>query len=359
MQFETKLERVEVCEHIFVDEFKFAVRKFKVDLLIDLFDLVERGVGASVRAHDTVKGKRAVVGLVSPVSAVGVLYRAVRHHALDRLVGKVPNITAAESVVFSEMHPVVVEIAETVAHAMRIFALNIRQIFVHLWCEPMSKRSPNRCESVNIQPVFAEFFHILLFGVHFAHDVSDSHVRVRFVVYWASRIKFSRNFLHLGKRLAVSALVAERPKEYAGVISIGSHHILHTPANLLYPTLVGMRYAAREPVRFQVVFAHNHNSVLVAKFVEEARIRIMARSYAVDVVSLEEKNILFGVFLWNGVSEIGMEFVAVDASDFEFFAVQQNRRFFPVYGRNGLYLSEAEVEFPSVVENVLLRFCVF
>ena len=47
---------------------------------------------------------------------------------------------------------------------------------------------------------------------------------------------------------------------------------------------------------FEVVFAHNHNAVLVAKFVEVTAVGIVRSSYAVDVVLFEKKYILFRDF---------------------------------------------------------------
>ena len=75
-------------------------------------------------------------------------------------------------------------------------------------------------------------------------------------------------------------------------------------------------------MRFEIVFTHNHNAVLVAKLVEMAAVGIVRSSYAVDVVFFEKKNILFCVLSRHGVTEIGMKFVTVYASYFKFLAVE-------------------------------------
>ena len=143
-QIEFEFEAVESREHILVFNLYIFAFERKPNALIHFAHFVERRVGASVRSHDTVESESSVVGFVPPVSAVGVFYRAVCPHSLDCLIGKVPNISAAKSVVGAEVLPVVFEVAETVAHAVRVFALDERLVLVHLGSEKMSERCPQR-----------------------------------------------------------------------------------------------------------------------------------------------------------------------------------------------------------------------
>ena len=123
--------------------------------------------------------------------------------------------------------------------------------------------------------VVCNLFHLLFLGVHLAHYVRRLDVCVRLVVNWTSRIEFESRLFHSGERLSVAAFVAERPEQYTRVVAIGAHHVSHTPANLLRPRLVRARNASCKSVSFKVVFAHNHDAVLVAKLVKITAVGIV------------------------------------------------------------------------------------
>lgn len=118
-----------------------------------------------------------------------------------------------------------------------------------------------------------------------AHSESDEYCQVR------------ERLFHCRERFAVSAFVAERPEKNTSMVAIRQNHVAHTPAHLLRPSSVRTRHASCKSVSFEVVFAHNHNAVLVAKLVEMAAVGIVRSSYAVDVVFLRRR-ISFRCTLW-------------------------------------------------------------
>ena len=354
-KLEFQRKSVEICKHIFVRKLDFVAFALELDLLINFCDFIERGIGASVRSDDAVESKSAVVGLITPVAAIGVFHDAVLVYAFDSLVCKVPDIAAAKSVVVSEMFPVVLEIAEAVAHAVSVFALNKRLVFVHSRREKMSERRP-QCHGMDMATIVSDLFHLLFLCVHLAHNIGRFEICVRLIVNRTSIVKFESGFFHCRERFAVSAFVAERPEKNTSMVAIRQNHVAHTPAHLLRPSSVRTRHASCKSVSFEVVFAHNHNAVLVAKLVEMAAVGIVRSSYAVDVVFFEKKDILFGVLSGHRMAEIGMKLVAVYASYFEFFAVESYVGLLAVYRRNYLDFSEAEIYLANIVDDGLSLF---
>lgn len=138
---------------------------------------------------------------------------------------------------------------------------------------------------------FADFFHFLHGCVHFAHDVSVAEPTVAFVVNGTSLVERKRDLFHFAEGSAVAGLVAERPEQHASVVAERANHIVHSVAYLFYPTLFAAGNRHRKPVSFEVVFAHNHNSVAVAEFVKRAGVGIVRSTQAVDVVVAENDKV--------------------------------------------------------------------
>ena len=204
--------------------------------------------------------------------------------------------------------------------------------------------------------IVRNLFHLLFLCVHLAHNIGGFEICVRLIVNWTSIVKFESGFFHCRERFAVSAFVAERPEKNTSMVAIRQNHVAHTPAHLLRPSSARARHASCKSVSFEVVFAHDHDAVLVAKLVEMAAVGIVRSSYAVDVVFFEKKDILFGVLSGHRMAEIGMKLVAVYASYFEFFAVESYVGLLAVYRRNYLDFSEAEIYLANIVDDGLSLF---
>ena len=106
-----------------------------------MLNLVKSGVGRTVAADYAVERKSARVGLIAEVAAVQPLVHAV-FAAQYSLIRKVPDKAARQAVVLFEHIPVIGEIAQAVAHAVRVFAFDERQILIHIGRVPGTEYRP-------------------------------------------------------------------------------------------------------------------------------------------------------------------------------------------------------------------------
>lgn len=106
-----------------------------VDLLVHLLQLAQLGIGRAVGFHNAVDDKVAVIGHVDEVAAVGEVgvgrraLDAIRHRAADALVHPVSDEAALEQAVRLEGVPVLLEVAQAVAHRVGVLDVPVR-VFV-------------------------------------------------------------------------------------------------------------------------------------------------------------------------------------------------------------------------------------
>ena len=221
----------------------------------------------------------------------------------DPLVDPVPNETALEVFQFADSVPIELEVAVAVPHRVRVFALDER--------------------------AFAVGFLFLFLGVvdhagdrhiHRAENIGVPVELSAFVLNRARRVEFLQPFVGRVEVRAVSGFVPERPNDDRRVVavaerhSLGAVHVRGEPFRRVRERF----FAVTHPVRFDVRFVDDVQTVFVAKFVPARIVRIVRRANRVDVQRLHNADILEHPLFGNGVAAVSVVFVAVDA-------LQENR----------------------------------
>ena len=341
------VKAVQGSEHKVVDRLERFVFELEVHHAVLIFDLVEGGVGGAVGAHDAVEGEASRVGRVAEVAAVAPFVLAVLGLAVNGLVGKVPDKAAREPVVLAELIPIVGEVAQRVAHAVRVFAFDKGQIAVHFGRIFGARRRPER-DAMAHGLVLADDGHFLHLGIHLAQNVARLGGSVRFVMDKARLVHFEDLFLHYPEILAVARLVAQRPADDAGVVAQPAHHVAGAVDALIAPALQALGNEHGKSVRFEVGLRHDEHAVLVAKLIKNVLVGVVAVADGGDVVLLAKFDVRLDEFARHGVTVVRMELVAVDAAYLQGLAVEQDERSLAVGIGRYAYLAEAELAAANV-----------
>ena len=235
--------------------------------MINFLYLVKRRIWRTVGSENTVKCKIALIGFIAEITAVSPFCFSVFTLHRNRLVCIVPYITAAKSLILSEIVPIIFKISETVSHSVGVFALNKRLIPIHFWRKSVTRYAPKRSGMI-VRFILCYFFHFTFRRIHFRKHVGDLDVSIAFIMERTGIVKRLSRFFYFCKRRTCSRLVSERPENDARVIAVGINHFLHTGNTFFCPERAVFRNKRSRPVRFEIVFAHNHNTHSVAHFIK-------------------------------------------------------------------------------------------
>ena len=230
-----KLIFVEICIQMTVEYFERVAVKRDIHLLILIFYFKQSGIRRAIGSYDTVESKTSRVWLIPKISAVAPLVFAVFFYAYT-LVGKVPNISACKSVILAEHIPIIAEIAKTVAHTVRVLALNKRQVAIHIGSILTSHRRPYS-QAVSHRLVFTYDRHLFYLGVHLAEHVSHFALLIWLIVYKTRLVQRKHSLFHCIKIFAKARFIAKRPAYYTRMVAQSAHHICRSVYALFLPLL--------------------------------------------------------------------------------------------------------------------------
>ncbi len=242
--------------------------------LVDLAHLEVVGVRRAVRRDEAVeqevdvarRPRRPVVAAVRPERApVGGARR-------EPLVHPVPDEAALQLGMRIDHVPVVLQVADAVAHRVRVFAHDERPVAprLHVRQQPLDRRVHRRDE-VRVRPLAGPLVHHRPRGVAPVDPGRGRHV------------------VH-----AVARLVAQRPDDDRRVVLVALDHPHHPvemrrlPGRVVAQRRVGM---VAHPVRLDVRLVDDVEPVLVGQLVPARVVRVVARAHAVDVGLLHQRDV--------------------------------------------------------------------
>ena len=229
--------------------------------------------------------------------------------AFYSVVAPLPDERADKSVVRVQYFPVVVKVAVAVAHRVRILAEHERTLFVFV-----VEILVEKCQ----------------FGVHTADYVDTVGVILGLIVHRPYIFVVYRLFVFgfyvvatLIEHRAVVAFVAERPHHDTRkvLVPLVEPHLAvvnavveksavgkFLPDNVIMCTAVTAR-----AVTFDVGFVHNVKAEIVAELVKFGDIRVMRRSYRVDVALFHNFEVADNAVDRDRRARFGQKFVTVHA----------------------------------------------
>ena len=209
---------------------------------------------------------RSVITAIRPIPFTVFIYFA------EWLVHPVPNAaTLCHRIVFKYI-PVFFQSAATVAHRMKIFAKNKRtvDVFLRKICFDVVHTAVHTAVNIRI---------IVQFGTFVLHRTS--------VFY---RFQPVVGTLEVD---SVAGFISQRPEGDARIVLVAFEHIDGTVHVWFQPFGVVTQWTALSKivihsVAFDIGFIVHIKTVFIAKFVETAVLRIVAKAYAVQVMLLHK-----------------------------------------------------------------------
>ena len=300
-QFVGVVELIQIGEEEAVGQLDGRTVAVETDVLVDLLDLLHRGMRGAVGIDQAVAAEVAVGrGLVAEVSAVGP-EAAVTVHP-DALVHPVPDEAALELLGVVINLPEVHEVTGAVAHRVRVFAIDVG--------------------TVELTRVGGQ--EALLGGIHRPGDVAVEVIAGVAIDDGAHLLLGLEGLVGLLEIDSAAGFVAQREEDHAGVV-LGA--LVHAE----FPLELGGEVAriagrAAPAVALNIGLAAHVETVFVAEFVEAALLRVMAGADGVDVVLLHQFEVAPHQLLRHDVPGVGGVLVDVDALDHHALAVDEEVR---------------------------------
>ena len=149
---------------------------------------------------------------------------------------------------------------------------------------------------------FRNSHHSVKTRIHCGIHVRNVRLGITLIVNKTGPVQGANRFSHLHKILSCRRLVSKWPHDDRGVISMLLHHS--------YCAVTKSRFPAWEIVQplitlnpfkavcFQIRFVNDIKSVLIAKRVKPARLRVMRTTDGIDIAALHSKEILLHLFFF-------------------------------------------------------------
>jgi len=231
------------------------------------------GFDAAVRIHQSVAAKDSVGinRIRTEIAAIGPEGISLLILCEQSLVHPVPDYPPLKGVVFFNHVPVILEISDAVTHGVGIFALDEGALRIGLGI----------------------FFHMFNPHVHRAENIGIPVLMGLFILYGPALLYRFEIVVGGVKVHPVAGFVAQRPDDYRRLIFVTFKHVFSTVemGGLPYRILGQRPAAVTHSVRFDVGLIHHIQTVLVAKLVEEFRLRVMRGADGIDVVGLHQLNV--------------------------------------------------------------------
>ena len=267
----------------------------------------------TVRADKSVITEIDVTGIEAvEIASVAVNHLSALSGPAHGLVHEVPDEPPLELGILANQVPVLFETTLRVTHGVRILALYERLLIL-----------------VVLAVAFAPF----VAGIHRAVDISFSACSRLFVLHGTAWVFRFHPVVGGFEVRTVSGLVAQRPEDNAGMVEAALHIALVTfHVRLLVVGALGKgTFAIAHPMRFDVGFRHHVEAVLVAKFVPQVVVGIVAGTYCIQVKQLHDLDVLNHAFARYYIAIIGIHFVTVGTFKEHRLSVYQNLRVFQLH----------------------------
>ncbi len=298
---------VERSEEVFVVHVELSANRICErcpDVLVEITHLVCVGMCHAVGVEQAVTVEVVVAGgVTSVVASVGVDVLSLFVLSVQALVYKVPNETALELRILTHQVPVLGKSALGVAHGVGVFAEDERLLAVAL--------------SIVLAGLVGQ--------VHLAVNICAAFLNGTFVVHGARRVVSLHHVVSLLHVYAVTALVAETPTDYTGmvlqyvrVVDVAFEVSLLKLGNLRQRLL-----AITHAMRFEVCLSHYVEAIFVAEVVPTRIVRIVAGAHGIDVVLLHRANVLHHPFRTYHIASVRVHLVAVCALDKDGLSVHE------------------------------------
>ncbi len=218
------------------------------------------------------------------------------------MIHEVPDEAALQIGVGADHAPIVGQIARRVAHRMRVFT---------------EDEGDGR---VVATPVRLDVAHT---GVHGVDEIAWP---VALVLDHTARIARLDPTVGLLEEIGVDViLVAERPEEDRGMVLVALDHADLAVHRGVAEAGVADRIARiAETVRLKVGLVHHIEPVLVTQVIPARIVGIVTGAHGVDVVALHQQDVFHHTAVRHGITVVGIHLVAVDATDHDRLAVQQD-----------------------------------
>ena len=296
-----------------------------------LYLVVFRGERA-VAHHDAVQAKSLEVGLVAEVAAVK--YAVATH---DALVYPVPDEAAKHAWMTVDFVPILLEVAEGVAHRMSVLTgeHGARTTVGTNPCATVAVTLGNLQEPFPtgiLSPLLVAAFgdagiEILLHhsGIEARDDIDSRGVWIALgtlIVNGACGVELVEPSRHRSMVGTVATLVAKTPEDDAGVVLVTLSHADASVHKGVGP--VGRRgEGTAQTVSLAVGLIHDVHAHRVTELVPAGTIGIVGQSHGVDVGLLHQSQVLKHTLLSHYAGRIGVVLMAVDATYLDGFAVDE------------------------------------
>ena len=288
------------------------------DGLLHVFGLKHVGVRGSVGKQQAVHAEIPAVGGVAKIAAIGKKRCAIRRFFDQRLVHPIPDKPSLQTWVggVAERIPVLVEVAQRIAHGVGIFAENDGPGGVH----------------------GCHLLHPLDGGIHVGHEIvagkGFSVGPAAFEVNGPGGVNGKDGITHCVEIAAPSTFIAKRPGHDAGVIFVPLCH-RNSPVHMgSFPhgaVSCMVVVVGPEVMGFEVHLIPHIQAVFVAELIKAGVVGVMGGSDGVEIVLLHQLHIKAHRCLRDCPTRSGVCFVAVHPLNKDGFAVDEKLAVFNFY----------------------------
>ena len=259
------------------------------------------------------------------------------------LVDPVPDESSGKSAMGIELIPVVLEVAQGVAHAVGIFGCYDGTVVV-LPVSEVDEMLPTGILRPFLTPIalHAEVQIFLLYArIETLHNIDTGRVGVgkmalvspvgvpdvrslgTLVGHRTRRVERMKPSCHGPVARAEPALVAQTPEYHRRMVLVALSHALRTFQERCRPVRP-CGDGATQTVGLGVRLVHNIDAGRVAEFVPPRTIGVVTRPNGIDIGIFHQSDILLHAALRHHTGSKGVELVAVDATDFYRLTIDKN-----------------------------------
>jgi len=265
-------------------------------------------MGCTVGKDQAVDAEILVIDRVAEITTVGPVFNTIFIDLSDTLVDPVPNKAALQTVVAFDGFPILLEIADAVAHGVGIFAHDKGPVVGFIFgisddfCDLRVHRAAQVSGDMTTLPILG------------------THTDGTFVVNDTIGVIAANKTSHRVVVGAVAALVAQRPDDDAGVIFVAFDHTDAAFHKGIQPfSFMGQDIIDR--VGLQVGFIPDIQPDLVADIIKGGIVWIMGGAHGVHIVTLHHQHIGKHIFIRDILTMLVVMIVTVGPFDIDHLTV--------------------------------------